>query len=74
MKCPLCKHGETRPGEAAVTLTRGESAVVIKGVPAELCENCGEHYLTSEIAARVLGMAEEAVKGGKEVEVVRFAA
>lgn len=74
MDCTICKHGETRPGEAIVTLTRGESVVVVKGAPAELCENCGEHYLTSGIAARVLDLAEEAVKSGNEVEVVRFAA
>lgn len=74
MDCVICKHGETSPGEAAVTLTRGESVVVIKGVPAGLCGNRGEHCLTSGIAARVPGMAGEAVKGGKEVEVLRFAA
>ena len=74
MDCVICRHGETRPGEAAVTLTRGGSVVVVKGVPAELCENCGEHYLTSGIAGRILDLAEEAVKRGKEGEVVRFAA
>ena len=74
MDCVICKHGETRPGGAALTLTRGGSVVVVKGVPADLCENCGEHYLTSGIAASVLDLAEEAVKRGKEVEVVRFAA
>ncbi len=74
MKCVLCKHGETHPGEAAVTLQRGETTVIIKGVPADICENCGEYYLSDEITGRVMETAEDAVRRGAEVEIVRFAA
>ena len=74
MKCVLCKHGETRSGEATVTLERGETIVVIKDVPADICENCGEHYLSAEISETLLARAEEAIKSGAEVEILRFAA
>jgi len=33
MTCVICKHGETAPGEATVTLQRGETTI-IKRVPA----------------------------------------
>lgn len=36
MKCVICKRGETRPGKTAVTLERGESAMVVKDVPADV--------------------------------------
>ena len=42
MKCAICKNGETYPGTTTVTLTRGEATIVIKNVPAEVCDNCGE--------------------------------
>lgn len=74
MKCTLCRHGETRPGFTTITLQRGETTVVIKGVPADVCDNCGEYYLDAEMSARILGLAEEAVRHGAEVEVLRYAA
>ena len=74
MKCVICKQGETLAGSATVTLERGQTTVVIKDVPADVCENCGEHYLSEEVSARILGLAEEAVRRGAEIEVLRRAA
>lgn len=74
MMCVLCRHGETLPGRVTVSLQRGETTVIIKGVPAQVCENCGEYYLDEEITEQVLSMAEEAVKKNVEVEILRFAA
>ena len=74
MRCVLCKQGDMRPGKVTVTLQRGDTTVIIKGVPAEVCENCGEYYLEEKISEQVLCMAEEAVKKNAEVEILRFAA
>jgi YgiT-type zinc finger domain-containing protein len=72
MKCPVCKVGFLEQGHTVVTLSRGETTIVIKGVPGEVCDSCGEYTLSSDIAARVFAMADEAVKNGAEVEVRRF--
>ena len=74
MKCVSCKQSETQPGKVTVTLQRGETTVIIKGVPADVCKNCGEYYLSEDITGQVLARAEEAVKKGAEVEILRFAA
>ena len=74
MKCTICKQGETQPGKTTVVLERGKTTVLIKDVPAEICENCGEYYLTEEMTAKVMEMAEEAVQRNAEIEVLRFAA
>jgi len=74
MTCVICKTGFYKEGRATVALTRGESAVIIKDVPAQICEQCGEYILSSEITAKVLAMANEAWAKGAEVEVRRFAA
>lgn len=74
MKCVICKHGQTNPGLVTVTLEREESIVIIKKVPAEVCDNCGEYYLTDDITEQVLQRAEKAINNGAEVEIIRYAA
>ncbi len=49
MKCVNCKQGETQPGTTTVTLERGGMSLVIKGVPARVCENCGEEYVDERV-------------------------
>jgi len=44
------------------------------GVPADVCTNCGEYYLSEVITEKVLKLTEDAVRKGAEVEIVRFAA
>ena len=73
-ECSLCRHGKTQPGVANVTLQRGDATVVIKGVPADVCDNCGEYYLSADMSGRILVLAEQAVRRGAEVAVFRFAA
>jgi YgiT-type zinc finger domain-containing protein len=73
MKCIICKHGETHPGFTTVILQRGEHTVVIKDVPSDICENCGEYYLSEEVASRLYLQAEQALKRGAEVEIGRYA-
>ncbi len=43
MNCVICKHGGTSPGFVTVMLQRGETTVILKQIPGEVCENCGEY-------------------------------
>jgi YgiT-type zinc finger domain-containing protein len=74
MTCLICKHGQTRPGHTTVTLQRGGCTVIFKEVPAEVCDNCGEYYLSADTSADLLARAEAAVAKGAEVEILRYAA
>ncbi|MCR4287409.1 MAG: type II toxin-antitoxin system MqsA family antitoxin [Deltaproteobacteria bacterium] len=74
MKCVICKYGETRMGKATVTLERDSATLVIRGVPAEVCANCGEEYVGEDTTARLLKSADEAVKAGVKVDVREYAA
>jgi len=74
MKCLICKHGETRADVVTVPLQRGDTAVIVKGVPAQVCDNCGEYYLAEEVTDKVLQLAEEAARKRVEVEILRYAA
>ncbi len=74
MKCVICKHGTTQPGRATITLERGGTTVVIKGVPAEVCANCDEEYVGEGTTARLLRMVEEAAREGVQVDVREYIA
>ncbi len=74
MECVICKHGQTRRGTATVTLDRNGTTVVFKGVPADVCANCGEQYLDEGTTQRLLSQADKAVKSGVEVEIRSYAA
>ncbi|MFO1479419.1 MAG: type II toxin-antitoxin system MqsA family antitoxin [Turneriella sp.] len=72
--CQICKTGVLHPGHANVNLNRGETVVIIKEVPANVCDNCGEYYLNEATSKRVMDIAEAAVKSGAEVEIKRYQA
>lgn len=74
MKCVICKYGETESDLVTVTLERDESIVIIKRVPAEVCDDCGEYYLSDAITEQVLKRVEVAVSNGAEVEIIQYAA
>jgi YgiT-type zinc finger domain-containing protein len=72
MECSICKVGETKPGHVTVTLEKGETIVLLKHVPADVCQNCGHYYLDSETAAKILQTGKEAVSKGAELEIVNL--
>ncbi|MEW6349532.1 MAG: type II toxin-antitoxin system MqsA family antitoxin [Thermodesulfobacteriota bacterium] len=74
MRCLICKHGRTGSGGTVAMLHRGETIVIIKEVPAQVCDTCGEYYLDADTTGKVLAMAEAAANRHVEVEILRFAA
>ncbi len=74
MKCVLCKHGTTYAGSVTITLEQDNCIIILKGVPADICENCGEYYLSQSTTKSVLDRAEKVIDGNAEIEVLRFAA
>lgn len=74
MKCVICKNGETQPGKTTVTLERGGTTLVVKGVPARVCDNCGEAYVDEEVTRELTQAAAEALRAGVQVDVREFVA
>jgi YgiT-type zinc finger domain-containing protein len=72
MKCVICKHGETEDGFSTVTLESAGTTLLIKRVPAQICNNCGEEYLDDSIVAELLKSAEEATRRGVELDVRHY--
>lgn len=74
MTCVICKLGETQPGSATIILERGEMTLVVKAVPARVCQNCGEVCLDEAISTQVLREAEAAARAGVQVDVRTYVA
>lgn len=72
MECVICKNGKTHQGTTTVTLEREGTIIVIKDVPAMICENCGEYYLDAKITKEILKRAEESAQKGAEIEVIKM--
>ena len=72
MKCTICKHGETKPGVTTITLEKGNSTIIFKEVPAQICDNCGEKYIDQATTKDLLSKAREIVKNGVEVDIRKY--
>lgn len=74
MRCVICKQAETVPGTATVTLEREGLTLVVKGVPARVCPNCGEEYVDDVVAERLLALVDQAARAGVLVDIRQWAA
>lgn len=72
MRCVICKQTDTRPGKATVTLERDGITLVVKGVPARVCPNCGEEYVDEEITRQLLQTAEADARAGVHVDIREY--
>jgi YgiT-type zinc finger domain-containing protein len=69
VKCVVCRNGETKPGLTTFTLERNGAILVVRGVPARVCENCGEEYIEDSEVARLGELADETAKPGVQVDI-----
>ena len=72
MECVICKNGTTNSGLVTYTLERDNVIIVFKNVPAQVCQNCGDFYLTSETTKLLLNLAEKTIDKGVEFEIINF--
>jgi len=68
MECVICKNGKTESGFVTFTLERNGVIVVFKNVPALVCKNCGDFYLTEETSKWLLERAANTIEKGVEFE------
>jgi YgiT-type zinc finger domain-containing protein len=72
MKCAICKEASTKPGTTTVAFERDCLTMVVKCVPAQVCHNCGEAYISEWITAELLKDAEERAKTSAQVEIRQY--
>ena len=72
MKCIVCHHGDTIPGTTTVTFDRVGSTIVVRGVPAEVCENCSEAHVAEDVTEAILSFVGDARRAGAEVLIREY--
>ena len=72
MKCAICR-GSVKVGKTTVTVDTGDGVVVVRAVPARICTQCGEDWLTDKSAERVEAIVRRARKEKSQIEVVALA-
>lgn len=72
MECVICKNGKAVQGFVTFTLERNGVIVVFKNVPALVCQNCGDFYLTEETTELLLEKASKTLEKGVEFEIINL--
>ncbi len=67
--CSICNNGRREPGRTTIVLTRGETTLVFRGVPAQICDACGDELLEVDVAQQLERAGEAALAAGVRYEV-----
>jgi YgiT-type zinc finger domain-containing protein len=70
----ICKHGKTQPARITIVLERNGYSWKKEGVPAQVCDSCGESFVNEAVASKLLDKAEECIKVDTERDLYRFLA
>ena len=66
----MCKSGETKPGKSMVKLSVGDTVVVFRDVPSEICRDCSEEYITEENTRTILENTEASSGEGITIKII----
>lgn len=58
MKCVICKTGEVRPATVQAEIKVGSDRLLVP-VEAEICQECGEAYYSSEVLRQLERVRED---------------
>ena len=70
--CPICGGTKTQ-GTTTFTVDLGFGVVVVRDVPALVCDQCGENWIEDAVAERLEQTVDNARKRHRQVEVTAYA-
>lgn len=72
MRCERCDNGERRPVRRARLAERDGRTAVVIGVPVEVCDACGEVWLSLDVAKRLDGLFTRLLASGAESSQIHW--
>jgi len=69
--CPICGGTKTQ-GMTTFTVDLGFGVVVVRNVPALVCDQCGADWIADEIAERLENTVNDARQRHRQVEVTAY--
>jgi len=70
-QCPICV-GKLEPGKTVYTLDLGDGLLVVKQVPARICDQCGEQWIDDRTAEHLERLVGATRQRKTELEVLVF--
>lgn len=70
--CMYCKCDTVKQSTTTHVVNYNNCVIVIKNVPCEECEECGEKYYTDEIAERIENIVNLAKKMMQDVSIIDY--
>ena len=70
--CMLCKCDTVKRSTTTHVVNYSGSVIVIKNVPCEECEQCGEIFYTDEVAARLEKIVNDTKKLLQDLSVLDY--
>jgi YgiT-type zinc finger domain-containing protein len=72
MKCVICKNGTCKKGYATKLFEKSGSLIILKHVPAMICDNCGAKYFDSATSTMMLNKVRQLRQNDSEIQVVNI--
>lgn len=70
--CPLCRGGIKKPDVTTYTVELGFGVIVIRNVPALVCDQCGSDWIEDDVAEKLEIIVDSARKKHPVVEVANW--
>jgi YgiT-type zinc finger domain-containing protein len=70
--CPVCHGGRKQVGRTTFTVDLGFGVVVVRDVPAQVCDLCGTDWLEDSVAEKLEQIVEQARLKHPVVEVANW--
>ena len=72
MKCFYCKGDSIVEGKATDVFEFGDNLIVIRNIPCQECDQCGERYYDTDIVKQIEKIVSEVKKVIQEVSVIDY--
>lgn len=72
-ECPICS-GNMIKGTTTFTVDYDKGVIVIRHVPALVCNQCGESWIEDEQSEKLEVLVQEAKSHSRQIEVIDMAA
>lgn len=70
--CMFCKCDTVKPSTTTHVVNYKGCIIIVKNVPCEECEQCGEKYYTDEVAEKLEGIVNTAKNLMQELSVLDY--
>jgi len=70
MNCSICNNGTCKKGITEELFNKNGKLIILKDLPAMICENCGAKFFSEETSALILKNLKEAEHSKAELEII----